>query len=165
MTAMREASLCSPNVSFGPQANLRLFCFPYAGGLLQRNYLPARTESFSAGSFALLNDGSAHFNTARLNASWNEGRIQIFPVIELKYRSMPAQPNTVNRRTILSYLDDHLYRGAAIQFIHRRGLRTVQWSYEQIALTARRFARELEMCGIAHGDRVLLCGGGIAPNG
>lgn len=71
---------------------------------------------------------------------------------------MPAQTKIVKRRTVLSYLDDQLHRGAAIQFVQRRGLRTVRWSYEQIALTGRRFARELEVRSIAQGERVLLCG-------
>ncbi len=43
-------------------------------------------------------------------------------------------------------------------FAHRRGLRYVRWSYEQLVLTANRVARELEVRGIAQGERVLLCG-------
>ncbi len=43
-------------------------------------------------------------------------------------------------------------------FVERRGLRYVRWSYEQLVLTARRTARELESCGIAKGERILLCG-------
>ncbi|MCM3906423.1 MAG: AMP-binding protein [Pyrinomonadaceae bacterium] len=43
-------------------------------------------------------------------------------------------------------------------FAQRRGLRHVRWSYEQLVLTARRIARELESHGIAKGERVLLCG-------
>ena len=43
-------------------------------------------------------------------------------------------------------------------FAQRRGLRHVRWSYEQLVLTARRVAHELESRGIAKGERVLLCG-------
>jgi len=42
-------------------------------------------------------------------------------------------------------------------FVQRRGLRYVRWSYQQLVLTARRTARELESRGIAKGDRILLC--------
>lgn len=69
---------------------------------------------------------------------------------------MPA--DSITRRTLLSYLDDYLPRGDAIMFARRRGLRHVRWSYEQLVLTARRIARELESRGIAKGERVLLCG-------
>ena len=68
------------------------------------------------------------------------------------------QSHSITRRTLASYLDDYLQRGDAIMFVQRRGLRYVRWSYEQLVLTARRTARELESRGIAKGDRVLLCG-------
>lgn len=68
------------------------------------------------------------------------------------------QNDSITRRTLLSYLDDYLQRGDAIIFAQRRGLRHVRWSYEQLVLTARRVARELESHGIAKGERVLLCG-------
>jgi len=64
----------------------------------------------------------------------------------------------IGRRTLLSYLDDYAARGDATVFADHRGLRTVRWSYERLALEARRFARELEARGIHRGDRVLLCG-------
>ena len=44
-------------------------------------------------------------------------------------------------------------------FVAQRGLRKLRWSYEQLAQTAYRFARELEARGIGKGERVLLCGG------
>ncbi|HYN26091.1 MAG TPA: AMP-binding protein [Pyrinomonadaceae bacterium] len=68
------------------------------------------------------------------------------------------QNHSITRRSLLSYLDDYLQRGDAIMFAQRRGLRHVRWSYEQLVLTARRIAHELESRGIAKGERVLLCG-------
>ena len=43
-------------------------------------------------------------------------------------------------------------------FIHRRGYRTLRWSYRQTAELAFRFARELERRGISKGERILLWG-------
>jgi long-chain acyl-CoA synthetase len=60
------------------------------------------------------------------------------------------------RSTINSYLEDYLRRGEEAAFAHRRGLRLVRWSYRRVALTAFRFARELEARGINKGERVLL---------
>ena len=67
-----------------------------------------------------------------------------------------------NRQTLLSYLDDYVLRGNDKVFVQRRGLRLVPCSYEKLALTARRTARELEARGINHGERVLLCGANSA---
>lgn len=47
-------------------------------------------------------------------------------------------------------------------FAYQRGLRRVRWSYEQVAATAYRFARELEARGVGRTERVLLCGGNSA---
>ena len=58
------------------------------------------------------------------------------------------------RTTVLSYLDEFVSEETA--FAHRRGLRVVRWSYEQISKTAYQFARELGARGIGKGDRVLL---------
>ena len=69
---------------------------------------------------------------------------------------MPSQP--ITRRTVLSYLDDFATRGSSIAIAQRRGLRTVRWSYEQLARDAHRFARELEARNISRGERVLFCG-------
>jgi long-chain acyl-CoA synthetase len=63
------------------------------------------------------------------------------------------------RTTLVSYIDDFLSRGDEIAFVHRRGLRTVRWSYGRIARTALQFARELEARGVGRGDRVLLRAG------
>lgn len=77
----------------------------------------------------------------------------------LSFKLMSTQPTqTIIRRTVLSYLDDYERRGGSIAFVQRRGLRTVRWSYAQLARDARRFARELEALGINKGERVLLCG-------
>lgn len=42
--------------------------------------------------------------------------------------------------------------------VRSRGLRRARWTYEQVVLTARRLARELEARGVARGERILLCG-------
>ena len=60
------------------------------------------------------------------------------------------------RTTLASYLDDFLARGNEIAFAHRPGLRVKRWSYNQVAQTAWRFARELEARRIGKGARVLL---------
>lgn len=60
------------------------------------------------------------------------------------------------RENLNSYLEDHLQRGRATAFAHRRGLRLVRWSYARVARAAFRFARELEARGIGRGDRVLV---------
>src|SRR5215216_8174711 len=69
---------------------------------------------------------------------------------------MLMQPAT--RRTVLSYLDDCGRRANSIAFAQRRGLRTVRWSYEQLARIAHGFAHELKARNINRGERVLLCG-------
>ena len=65
---------------------------------------------------------------------------------------------SITRKTLTSYLDDHLQRGNATVFVERRGLRHVRWSYAQLVLTARRVARELKSRGVVKGERILLCG-------
>ncbi len=62
------------------------------------------------------------------------------------------------RRLVTSYLDEFLAREDAVAFAHRRGLRTVRWSYKQIAKSAFAFAELLTECGVQKADRVLLCG-------
>jgi long-chain acyl-CoA synthetase len=62
------------------------------------------------------------------------------------------------RETLLSFLDDCLARGSETAVVGRRGLRTLRWSYRQIATGAFQFARELEGRGISRGDRVLFWG-------
>ncbi len=62
------------------------------------------------------------------------------------------------RSTLLKYLDNFHRRGSEVAYVHRRGYRTVRWTYEGVALSACRFARELEARGISKGERVLIWG-------
>ncbi|HSS98855.1 MAG TPA: AMP-binding protein [Terriglobales bacterium] len=64
----------------------------------------------------------------------------------------------MDRASIATFLDDFLRRGKEIAYVERDGYRTVRWSYQQIAETAFRFARELEARQIKKGDYVLLWG-------
>jgi long-chain acyl-CoA synthetase len=64
----------------------------------------------------------------------------------------------MERSTVGEYLADFLIRGQDCGYIQRRGYRAVRWSYAQVAQTAFRFARELEVRGIVKGDRILLWG-------
>jgi long-chain acyl-CoA synthetase len=52
----------------------------------------------------------------------------------------------------------YLKFGRDIAFVHRRGYRTLRWTYLQTAELAFRFARELERRNIGKGDRVVLWG-------
>jgi long-chain acyl-CoA synthetase len=52
----------------------------------------------------------------------------------------------------------YLERGQEIAFVHRRGYRSISWTYRQTAELAFRFARELEARNINKGERVLLWG-------
>jgi long-chain acyl-CoA synthetase len=63
-------------------------------------------------------------------------------------------------RSLLEYLANFLSGGRGTAYVQRRGYRSVRWSYRQVAETAFRFARELEVRGISKGDRVLIW----APN-
>ena len=64
----------------------------------------------------------------------------------------------ITRDTLLSYLDDYVRRGSQTVFAHRRGLRLLRCSYEQLVMAARQTARELQSRGIGESDRVILCG-------
>ena len=59
------------------------------------------------------------------------------------------------RKTLLSFLDDAMARGAETAVVHWRGLRIARWSYAELAACAFQFARELEARNIGAGDRVL----------
>ena len=59
------------------------------------------------------------------------------------------------RETLLSFLDDCLARREDTAVVHWRGLRVSGWSYARLAAGAFQFARELEVRGIARGERVL----------
>lgn len=73
-------------------------------------------------------------------------------------RETEMQYKSITRETLLSYLDDYLKRGTETVFVQRRGLRSIRWSYERLVLVARQTARELQVRGVVHEDRVLLCG-------
>src|ERR1044071_4557791 len=60
------------------------------------------------------------------------------------------------RNSINSFLEDFRRRGSETAFVHRRGLRSVRWSYARVAEAAVGFARELEARGTGKGERVLL---------
>jgi len=65
-------------------------------------------------------------------------------------------------QTLAEYPQLHLARRNEIAYVHRRGFRTLRWTYGQLAELAFRFARELEARGIGKGDRVLLWGDNCA---
>ena len=67
-------------------------------------------------------------------------------------------PPSVQRGSLLTYLDDFRARGNQIACVHRRGYRTERWSYARLAATAAQFARELESRQVGEGDPVLLWG-------
>jgi long-chain acyl-CoA synthetase len=64
----------------------------------------------------------------------------------------------MQRSSVTEYLDNFLRLGRDIAYVHKRGYRTLRWSYRQTAEVAFQFARELEARGIGPGDRVLLWG-------
>jgi len=64
----------------------------------------------------------------------------------------------VERLSIASFVDDFLVCGHEPFFVQRRGYRTQQWSYREVAELGFQFARELESRGIAQGDPVLIWG-------
>jgi len=65
-------------------------------------------------------------------------------------------------QTLADYPQLHLARGSEIAYVHRRGFRTLRWTYGQLAELAFRFAGELEARGIGKGDRVMLWGDNCA---
>ncbi|MFL6310695.1 MAG: AMP-binding protein [Terriglobales bacterium] len=65
-------------------------------------------------------------------------------------------------QTLADYPQLHLARRREIAYVHRRGFRTLRWTYGQLAELAFRFARELEARGIGKGDRVMLWGDNCA---
>ena len=62
------------------------------------------------------------------------------------------------RTTILDYLDNFRRHARETAYVHRRGYRTLRWTYSDVLSTANRFGRELEDRGIGKGDKVLLWG-------
>ena len=73
-----------------------------------------------------------------------------------------ASPNTddseplMDRSSLVEFLIDFHRRGNDCAYAKRRGYRTERWSYRQIAETAFRMARELELRSIGKGDHVVL---------
>ena len=62
------------------------------------------------------------------------------------------------REMLLSFLDDCRAHGDETAVVHWRGLRTLRWSYAQLASCAFQVARELETRNLCKGDRVLFWG-------
>jgi long-chain acyl-CoA synthetase len=65
-------------------------------------------------------------------------------------------------QTLAEYPQLHLTRRNEVAYVHRRGFRTLRWTYVQLAELEFRFARELEARGIGKSDRVLLWGDNCA---
>jgi len=65
---------------------------------------------------------------------------------------------SMERRSLVEYLDDFQRHGHECAYVQRRGYRTERWSYQQVAETAFRFAWELGQLGIAKGDRIVVWG-------
>ncbi len=57
------------------------------------------------------------------------------------------------RETLLSYLPDLLNRGEDRALIGCSGLRTVYWSYRQLAQTSFQVAQELASRGLGEGEK------------
>src|SRR5215469_10853580 len=77
----------------------------------------------------------------------------------LRCRWRDALPSLgMERSSLAGYLDDFLQRGSESAYVQRSGYRLERWTYQQVAETAFRFARELEGRGLGKGDRVLLWG-------
>jgi long-chain acyl-CoA synthetase len=63
-----------------------------------------------------------------------------------------------SHKTLADYAQLYFALGDKIAFVHRRGFRTLRWSYRETAELTYRFVRELEGRGIGKGDRVMLWG-------
>jgi long-chain acyl-CoA synthetase len=61
-------------------------------------------------------------------------------------------------QTLADYPRLHLARKDEIAYVHRRGLRMLRWTYQQLGELAFRFARELEARNVGKDDRVMLWG-------
>src|SRR5262249_9848521 len=61
-------------------------------------------------------------------------------------------------QTLAEYPRLHVARKNEIAYVHRRGLRTLRWTYGRLGELAFRFARELAARNIGKGDRVMLWG-------
>lgn len=65
-------------------------------------------------------------------------------------------------RSIADFLPAFSALKGETAYVHRRGYRTLRWSYEEVARLAWRFARELDARGLHVGDRLLLWGDSCA---
>ena len=61
-------------------------------------------------------------------------------------------------RALTDYLPHFLGQAQETAYVQPHGYRTARWSYQQVAVTAFRFARELEARGLGKGDRLFLWG-------
>ncbi|MGH9500916.1 MAG: AMP-binding protein [Terriglobales bacterium] len=61
-------------------------------------------------------------------------------------------------RSLSGYLRQFLTRAGETAYVQPHGYRTQRWSYQQVAVNAFRFARELEARGVNKGDRAFLWG-------
>ncbi|MGE5114689.1 MAG: AMP-binding protein [Acidobacteriaceae bacterium] len=68
----------------------------------------------------------------------------------------------MERKSLVAVVEGLGAWGEGPAYAHRRGYRTERWSYSEVLRTARQFARELEACGVAKGDRVVLWGDNCA---
>ena len=83
--------------------------------------------------------------------------------LSILFRDVAPRPRSaticyMERRSLAESLDRFLQWGSEIAYVQPCGYRTVRWSYRQVAETAFRFARELELRGIGKGERVMLWG-------
>ncbi|HEX5000239.1 MAG TPA: AMP-binding protein [Terriglobia bacterium] len=62
------------------------------------------------------------------------------------------------RTSVAAHIQEFRRHGNDIAFVHRRGYRSVRWTYARLAETAARAARELERRGVEKGDRVVIWG-------
>jgi long-chain acyl-CoA synthetase len=62
----------------------------------------------------------------------------------------------MGRQSLAEFFSEYSRHGDDIAFTGHRGYRTNRWDYQQIAASARQFARELEGRGIEKGDAVLV---------
>src|SRR5215472_10425073 len=65
-------------------------------------------------------------------------------------------------QSLAEYAHLHYSLGTETAFVSRRGLRSLRWSYGQVAELSFRVARELQTRSIAKGDRVMLWGDNCA---
>ncbi len=60
--------------------------------------------------------------------------------------------------SLLKHLGNFYRRGSDVAYVHRRGYRTLRWSYRETIELATQFAWELQDRGIGRGERVMIWG-------